>query len=537
MNPELRKALDKELLETRKKAVSGVRVEGLEDMLARAQIPGPKGEPGEQGEQGPRGEQGPKGDKGEQGEQGPRGEPGRDGKQGEPGRNGQKGDKGDIPKHQTNAGKIRFEQPNGKWGAWVALKAQQTFYSGPATTVAPFYQVQVVVTEPSQLSGTLRSDVIYFLDGVIDFTGTGLSIEVPAGGLSLAGHSFDVSGLRCEDDNYTLFTSPVGGSGNLLGVDYFVNVSGANSKVYDLTDATGFNAFEFQRINYNSCTSLGEITNYRQGLEEGTGRFGGTPTLTLSGNWVGGYRITTSIVRGLSASMNAPLFKAGAGFVMNNRFLTDINVDLGATASLFDFSASNFPNPSTVQVQGAIVQRSGTFDATDATLTPNIAASDLACSWGSNIGLDNTYVGGKVAVTAETATTISTLGVFEDLAGTYTASELQHFDNVSGSQLRHIGNNPRDYRIYIDATVDGPQNNEIQLKVVKWDDSASSFVDVGSQRRQVNALVGGRDVAFFNETLTTQLDINDYIKLQIANNSGTGNLTVENDSFMVISER
>lgn len=164
---------------------------------------------------------------------------------------------------------------------------------------------EIIVSSPAQLSGDLRSDVIYLLDGVIDFTGTNYTITPPATGLTLKGLSFDVSGLKCTDDNYTLIESPVGGSGNLLGNDYFIEVSGANSQVYNLTDATGFSAFEFQRVNYNNCTSLGTITNYRQGLEDGTGRFGGTPTLTLAGTWLGGYKAVTTITRSLDAAMNA----------------------------------------------------------------------------------------------------------------------------------------------------------------------------------------------------------------------------------------
>ena len=206
---------------------------------------------------------------------------------------------------------------------------------------------RVNVTSPTQLTGLLDSTKEYFLDGIIDFTGTGLNIEVPQGGLNLRGYNFDISGLKCDDAAYTLFTSPVGGSGNVLGADYLIDVNGVGSQVYNLTSDTGNEAFEFSRINYNNCSSLGTITNYRQGLEDGTGRFGGSPSLTLAGTWVGGYRITTSIVRQLSAGMTEPLFKSGAGFTMASRFLTDINVDLPANAALFDFSPSSFTNPST----------------------------------------------------------------------------------------------------------------------------------------------------------------------------------------------
>jgi hypothetical protein len=104
-----------------------------------------------------------------------------------------------------------------------------------------------------------------------------------------------------------------------------------------------FNAFEFQRINYINCTSLGDIYNYRQGLEGGTGRFGGSPSLTLHGLWRGGYRITTSIVRSLAGTMTLPLFKEGAAFTMNSRFLTDINIDLAYISSFLRFYYWSFP--------------------------------------------------------------------------------------------------------------------------------------------------------------------------------------------------
>lgn len=397
---------------------------------------------------------------------------------------------------------------------------------------------RVNVTQASDLSGTLSSDTEYFLDGIIDFTGTGLSIEVPAGGLNLRGYNFDISGLKCDDANYTLFTSPVGGSGNVLGADYLIDINGANSQVYNLTSATGFEAFEFSRINYNNCTSLGTITSYRQGLEDGTGRFGGSPSLTLAGAWSGGFRITTSIVRQLDAGMIEPLFKAGAGFTMVSRFLSDINVDLPASAALFDFAPANFTNPSTVQMIGAIVTRNGIFDATDSNITPNMTAGDLSSSWSENNGMPNTFEGGSIGVTTEAATTIASVGAFADVnAALWTAADLQHFDNPAGSQLRHLGNNPREYKVISSLAVDSSSNNVLTIRVTKWDDSASSFVTVLDQSRQVNALVGGRDVAFFNIDINTTLDQNDYIKLQVANQTATNDVTVEVDSYMVVEAR
>lgn len=395
---------------------------------------------------------------------------------------------------------------------------------------------RVNVTSAAQLSGALDSTKEYFLDGIVDFTGTGFSIEVPQGGLNLRGYNFDISGLKCDDAAYTMFTSPAGGSGNVLGADYLIDVNGAGSQVYDIVSDTGFEAFEFSRINYNNCTSLGKIDNYRQGLEVGTGRFGGSPSLELVGAWVGGFRITTSIVRSLSAGMTEPLFKAGAAFVMQSRFLTDINVDLPASSAFLDFAPANFPNPSTLQLTAATVTRSGVSDASDANLTPNIASSALSSSWSDNIGLNNTFEGGKAKVSSEALTTV-TQNVFTDLLGTWATSGLQHFDSPSSGQLRHLGNSPREYKLIGNFVIEGSQNDIVTVKAVKWDNSTAGFADIESQTRTINQLQGARNVGFFTLTSSILLDQNDYVKIQVTDASASNDVTAELDSFFQIEER
>lgn len=393
---------------------------------------------------------------------------------------------------------------------------------------------RVIVKTATDLSGVLDSTKEYFIDGVINMGSQ--TIEVPAGGLSLSGYNFDVSKLVSTASSYTMFTSPIGGSGDLIGKDYAIEVAGVSSKVYDITDATGFNAFEFARINYNDCTSLGTIAGYRQGLEVGTGRFGGKPELELAGTWLGGYFIDTSIVRGLDDGAYT-LFKAGAGFSMASRFRSNQNIDLPASVSFLDFSASNFTNPSTLQLEGCIVTRAGVFDANDSNLTPNIAASELVCAWSSNNGLPNTFVGGGLSVTSESTTTISSSGTFVDLAGTFTAGDLQHFDSPASGQLRHLGTSPREFSLAGQFVLDCGSNDEVDLKVVIFRSATTSFEDAKTQRRVINNLQGGRDVGYFVITDNIVLNINDYVKLQVANVNDTSNIIAELDSFFTIGAR
>ena len=394
---------------------------------------------------------------------------------------------------------------------------------------------RVIVYTAAELTGTLDSTKEYFIDGIIDMGSQ--SIEVPAGGLSIVGYNFDVSKLISSATGYTMFTSPVGGSGNIIGRDYAIEVTGATSKVYDIADATGFNAFEFARVNYNDCTSLGTINGYRQGLESGTGRFGGQPELELAGTWLGGYFIDTSIVRSLTDGAYT-LFKAGTGFLMSSRFRSNMNVDLPATASFFDFAPANFVNPSTLQMEGVIITRAGVFDSEDANISPNIDQTALESSWTANNGMKNTFVGGSIGVTTETTTTITVANTFVDIAATlWTSADLQHFDNPAAGQLRHIGNTPLEYKVTADFLLDSTNGDDLTLRVVKWDDSASSFVTVLDQTREVNNFQGGRDLAFFNISINTTLDTNDYIKLQVANVAATNNVTAETDSYYIVEAR
>lgn len=389
------------------------------------------------------------------------------------------------------------------------------------------------------LGGIIDSNKEYFLDGIIDLGTT--QITVPPTGITIRGYSFDISGLISSVDNYTMFISEsiAIGSGNVLGFDYLVSVTGAASKVYDLYDATGFNAFEFQRINYNDCTSLGDIYDYRQGLETGTGRFGGSPSLTLNGLWRGGFRITTSIVRGLAGTMTEPLFKEGVIFQMNSRFLTDINVDLPTLAPLCDFKPVNFPNASTIQFKGCEVTRDGAYSATDTNLLPNLSEGDLPCYWKNNNGLPNTFVGGTSLCLIEGETTINTVGVYEDVAGTWGANQLQHFSVEPEGKLKHLGSTPRDFEISLNINIDGGSNDDLAIKFFKFDDSLGSEIplDYTIQKRPVNNFSGGRDVAFFVNFLGVTLDKNDLLYIKVANLTDTTNVTFESLSFFRIQER
>ncbi len=391
-----------------------------------------------------------------------------------------------------------------------------------------------VVTTASDLSGTLSSATEYCIDGIIDMGSQ--SIEVPTGGLFITGYNFDLSKLTSSATSYTIFTCGVGGCGDFLGRDFAIEVTGSGSQVYDIVDSDGTHAIEMNAVNYNNCTSLGTIDGYRQGLENGTGRFGGTPTLTLKNPWAGGFLISTSITRGLTDGAYS-LFTAGTGFTMASRFRTDMNFDLPASASLLDFSDSNFTVPSTLQLDGCIATRNGVVDADDSNITPNIDENNLVSAWEDNIGIHETFVSGESHISSEATTTISSDGVYVDMAGTYTASNLVHFDSPSNGHLRFIGNSPTAYRVEAELVLESTASNVVAAKVVIYRAATTSFEDGQSLTRVVNNNQGGRDVAYMTLIANVRLNINDYVKIQVANIGATNNITAELDSYFIVEAR
>jgi len=392
---------------------------------------------------------------------------------------------------------------------------------------------QVIVTQASDLAGVLDSTTSYFLDGIIDMGSQ--AITVPATGLTISGYTFDISGLTSSVDNYTMFVSDGGGSGNVLFDNLHIEVSGVSSQVYNIVSSNGFTAIEVEKVNYNNCTSLGTMDNYRQGLETGTGRFGGSPSLTLKGIWLGGFRITTSITRNMSDTTTEPLFKAGVGLVMNSRFLTDMNVDLGTLQPFLDFSPTNFANPSSLELVNVLLTRDGVINPADANITPNISEGDLVSAWSGNHGVHNTLVGGQSDVTVAVETGIPVFNTAVRLLGTQVATDLQHFDAPANGELRFLGTSQTDYSVSWDFLVDGSHGGEYRLELHR--NRGGVHTVIYTQTHYIYSLQGSRDVAHFSGARHARILQGDIIYWKVANVINTYNCTVEAGSSWAIENR
>lgn len=415
------------------------------------------------------------------------------------------------------------------------LQSSPPFYTVPSSIDEEVYDNQIKINQNNFASkfASIDSTKQYLIEGIVDVGGT--TIEVPSGGIQIAGLGMDVSKLISSSAAFALFTSPVTGSGNLFSSNLSYGISGLGSQLYDIEGATGQEAIEHERVNFDLCSSLGEIVGYRQGLEVNTGRFGGQPSLMLSGTWAGGYSITTSITRDIDDTMSKALFEEGPGFIMASRLLISMNVDLGTLAPLIDFQSSNFINPSSLKLIGCEVSRNGTFNSFDTTIYPNIDQTNISSSWRGNNGLPNTFVGGKNKLTLEVITVIASTA-FVDLLGTFTASNLQHFDSPVNGQLNHLGQEPLEFNVTGFFKIEGTAGHIITIRYTVWDDSESMFVPTDGITLEIISNQGPSN----NFTVTYDEDIildkNDFVKVEVSN-ANSANITAKLDSNFKVIER
>ena len=115
----------------------------------------------------------------------------------------------------------------------------------------------IVVKQASDLSGLL-SNVVYFIDGIIDMGSQSIERSCSWPVIDRIYVRRIPAHIVCGSLHH--FTSPVGGSGNLLGKDLAFETSGSGSQVFDLVSAMAL-----MHLSLLALTSTTDVTwNRRQ---------------------------------------------------------------------------------------------------------------------------------------------------------------------------------------------------------------------------------------------------------------------------------
>jgi hypothetical protein len=385
----------------------------------------------------------------------------------------------------------------------------------------------VYVNDSSQLSGALDSNKVYILDGDIDMGAT--SIIVPSGGLNVSGLGFGISSLVSTKDNHTMFvTDGVSYSGDLFITSIDIRSTGVGSKVFDLDNQGNLSAIEWNTVNFLSCTSLGEVKNYRQGLNRNISWINCKDGLTMTGAWSGGWAALDSIVVG--APLTGVLFRAGAGLLIGGSFRTNMNIlQLGTAGGIFcDFSPANI----TLDGGFSVANLRANPDANN---FPNMPSTSVKARYRDCAGVRNTYVGASGTITTSVETVISTSGVYYSMEGSLSVDEPTWLILFEDAGIEFNSNITTAFELSGSFSFSGPNNQVLSLQLYKYTAATTTWA-AASPPFQVtlNAANRAENVSFGTFVDMTK---GDRLEFRIANISATGSITALLGGQVRLSER
>ncbi|MBL4752005.1 MAG: hypothetical protein JKY52_00175 [Flavobacteriales bacterium] len=406
----------------------------------------------------------------------------------------------------------------------VILETIMTVYQFVGGELASSSDTEILVQKASDLAGTLRSDVAYLIDGSIDMGSQ--SIIVPQGGLTLMGNGFNIAQLTTSVTNATLFVDDGVFAGDLFLRMMDIEVTGTGAKVFDLDNNENSDAIEFDAVNFNNCTSLGSMDSYRQLLARNVAFFAPADGLEFIGPWSGGLAIVDTIV--ILLPSGATLFKAGTGFLVGASVRSDMNaLSVDASSTIFDFAPSN------ITPDGGFSLSNFRTAADDA--LPNFPSSSVKANFSNCIGISNTFPGGNWSISSAATTTIGMVDTLVKLAGTTTYNGLQWFTGSNNNEFVFESTQEIDIVVSGILTFTGGANDEMAVQIRRFDDSASSYVNVGSEF-STTISSGGRASNLPFRGVTTVAE-NDRIEVWVKNLTDDTDITGSVGGSVAIGER
>lgn len=389
---------------------------------------------------------------------------------------------------------------------------------------------EIIVKTAADLS-VIDSSKVYVIDGQIDMGSQ--SIQVPATGFFYRGLDYFVSFLYSNADNYTMFVDKTGEkAGNVRAHDCTHYVTGVNSQLFDLDNDQNNGAIEFISCNFGdfpvATTSLGEISNYRQFRTSDVGFIRVSDGLTFSGAWAGGFLIEETILLAIPAA--ATMFKEGTSLVFAGSGKSSINaLSVDDTAIVFDFVEANFAADYGFNLVSA------RFNL-NSNPVPNILPVSTKRYFKNCSGVANSFPGGRMEFSTEVLT-ILTANTPAKALGVTTYFNLEHFTGLVSNEFVYASTVSQSFKVSGQIVVDGGPNDELNIIVRHYDDSAASYVDIGTTTRRVSNVVGGRDIAIFILQYPVVLNLNDRVEIWIENITDNTDATILEDSYIVIDER
>ena len=128
---------------------------------------------------------------------------------------------------------------------------------------------------------------------------------------------------------------------------------------------------------------------------------------------------------------------------------------------------------------------------------------------------------GEIDVSSAAETTINTINVWEDAAGTWVLADGTEFDMNTNGQLRYTGAATETFEVAMHCSMTAAGNNKVwELGIGK----NSTIIPYSFVRRKVAT---GADVGAAATSTIVSLDPNDYLTLMVRNTTDATNVTIE----------
>jgi hypothetical protein len=128
---------------------------------------------------------------------------------------------------------------------------------------------------------------------------------------------------------------------------------------------------------------------------------------------------------------------------------------------------------------------------------------------------------GEIDITVAAETTINTVNVWENSAGTFTLAEGTDFDMNSNGQLRYTGPSTEQVDVNVHISMTAAANNKI------WDVGVGlngTIVPYSFSRHKVST---GADISSVASSVILTMVTNDYLTIMVRNTTDDTNATVE----------
>jgi hypothetical protein len=359
----------------------------------------------------------------------------------------------------------------------------------------------------------LVDGVAYVVFGTVDLLGSRLNSD---GIGTLTGYGPETSWLKS--------TGLDSGTPLLTATDTVVltAISLEHATLFDLNGSEGADAvIDWYAVNLrNATTSIGTIANYNNAIFGLLG-FLNSGGLTFDGTF-GTIAFSDTIFENASG-LTSVIIPSTA--TITRRF----RVNSSSFVSLSGETAINFSTSASVPNEGYILNLCNFSGG--GTYTTGVTATDNKSRWNGCRGVTNSGNFGQYYMNAnETETVISEASTFVKVAGTTTpGANVDRFDtSTTDNRASYTGSLAGYYKVSVVLSYTAGTNDEIRFRIAKNGVTSASSQSLSTSNGNRNESITLQDIVFLEDN-----DPNDYVEVWVANDSGSGNVTVTDLNLIV----